>query len=164
MPYESKMQKFAREAIAAHGQLIEVVFLRGDHEDSLLVFLDGTVIPALHGKHGYNIRREHYVFGVAAELSGQDPFEFLRFGYIGTGPKHYSYFLRAAGFRDTDVSVINEPLRLKRDGSKVRGVSKGDLVEWVDGSITSSPSINSDPSGTSVSNHKITKKWYQFWK
>jgi hypothetical protein len=152
MSYEAQMQRFAKGAAAAHGQLVEVVFLKGDSQDSLLVFADGAAVPVLHQKHGYKISREHYAFSIAAELGGQDPFEFLRFGYSGTGPTHYSYFLTAAGFRETDVSNINEPLRLKRDGTKIRGIAKPEQVEWQDGTVT----------GFQLPS--TSKKWWHFWK
>ena len=42
MPYEPEMAQLAKGAIAAHGQLKEVVFLEAN-KDSFLVFADGTV-------------------------------------------------------------------------------------------------------------------------
>jgi hypothetical protein len=152
MPFESAMQELAKEAMAAHGQLMEVILLKDDGDSSvLLVFKDGTVIPSLHQKHGYKIRRESYVFSVARKLSGQDPFEFFKFGYSGTGPRVFSYFLRAAGFQNSDVTKVVAPLKLNRDGRSVRGALQGEDIVWEDGSkITITVSE--------------TKKWWQFWK
>ncbi len=135
MPYESQMVELAKGAIAAHGQLNEVVFLEGN-DDSLLVFSDGTVLPRLHKQHGFDIQGESYAFPVAAELGGTDPFSLLAFGYSGTGPTCYSAFLSAAGFKSTNVEDITPPQRLRRDGSRVSGALRGESIEWEDGSQT----------------------------
>lgn len=135
MVYESQMVKLSQGAIAAHGELKEVVFLKAN-KDSLLVFSDGTVLPVKHQKAGYDIRRESYAFEVAAELGGTDPFSLLAFGYSGTGPTCYSTFLNIAGFKSTNVEDVEAPLKLRRDGSKVRGTWRGESIEWEDGSET----------------------------
>lgn len=139
MPYEAQMVKLAEGAIRVHGQLKEVVFLEAN-KDSLLVFSDGTVLPVLHRKHGYNIEEESYAFQVAAELGGTDPFSLLAFGYSGTGPTCYATFLSIAGFQSTDVEDVIPPLKLRSDGSKVRGTLRDGSIEWEDGSQT--PSIS----------------------
>ena len=141
MSYETQMVKLAEGAIDVHGQLEEVVFLERDN-DSLLVFSDGTVLPVLHQKHGYNIKKEFYAFQVAAELGGTDPFSPLAFGYKGTGPTCYATFLSIAGFQSTNVEEVIPPLKLKPDGSKVRGTLCDDgSIKWEDDSQTVSTNV-----------------------
>lgn len=124
MPYESQMSDLAEGAINLHGELEEVLFLKNNNKDSVLVFSDGTVLPVEHSMHGYDIRRESYAFPVAAQLGGTDPFSLLTFGYSGTGPKCYAAFLDAAGFLDTNVVDINAPLKLKADGTRINGIKR----------------------------------------
>jgi len=117
------MIALAKGAMDLHGQLKEVIFL-SKNKDSVLVFSDGTALPVQHGSHGYDIRREPYALRVAAGLGGTDPFSLLAFGYSGTGPACYATFLRAAGFKQTDVVDIEPPLKLRADGSKVGGARR----------------------------------------
>lgn len=133
MVYESQMMKLARGASAAHGELLEVIFLDKTKYDSRLAFSDGTILPVKHRQAGYDISRESYAYQVARELGGTDPFSLLTFGYSGTGPTCYSTFLRTAGFRSPDVEDVDPPLKLRKDGSRVRGTVRGDWIEWEDG-------------------------------
>jgi tetratricopeptide (TPR) repeat protein len=134
MVYESQMIKLTRGAVAAHGKLLEVIFMNKSTYDSRLVFSEGTILPVKHRQAGYDISQESYAYQVAIELGGTDPFSMLTFGYSGTGPTCYSTFLRTAGFRNPDVEDIEAPLKLRTDGSRVRGMVRGDWVEWEDGS------------------------------
>ena len=127
MAYEAQMRDLARGAIAQHGKLEAVVFLK-KNEDSILVFADGTSLPVQYRAYGYDIRREKYAFPVAAQLGGTDPFSLLTFGYSGTGPKCYAAFLEAAGFLETDVSGIGGPLRLLAVGDRIPGVRR--RAQW----------------------------------
>ncbi len=124
MAYESQMINLAKGAINLHGKLEEVLFLKNNNKDSILVFSDGTSLPVEHSRHGYDIRRESYAFRVAAELGGTDPFSLLTFGYSGTGPQCYSTFLDTAGFLDTNVVDIEAPLKLSADGNKIKGITR----------------------------------------
>ncbi|MFQ5638914.1 MAG: hypothetical protein ACE5IR_13090 [bacterium] len=50
----------------------------------------------------------------------------FQFGYSGTGPRFFTDFLRGAGFNvslDT-ISSIKAPMKLKPDGSKIKGETK----------------------------------------
>ena len=145
MVYESQMEELAKGAISLHGKMREVVLL--DENESLLVFSDGKVLSVESLKAGFNIRRESYALQVAAQLGGTNPFSLLTFGYSGTGPKCYSTFLSVAGFKSTNVEDIDPPLKLKEDGTRVRGSIRGESIEWEDGSDT-----------------PVKKKWWQFWK
>ncbi|MFQ6081080.1 MAG: hypothetical protein ACE5OW_05385 [Candidatus Bathyarchaeia archaeon] len=99
--YESQMRELARRVIAVHGKLIEVIFTgKWPEGTSHLVFSDGTILPA-------------------SEISSM-----LTFGYLGTGPGCYAAFLSAAGFKQTDVTDVKEPLKLKSDGSRVRSTGR----------------------------------------
>lgn len=133
MVYESQMEELANGAISLHGKLKEVVFLE-KNDKSLLVFSDGAVLSVESLKAGFDIRRESYSLRVAAQLGGTNPFSLLTFGYSGTGPKCYSTFLSVAGFKSTNVKDIDPPLKLKEDGTRVRGAIRGESVEWEDGS------------------------------
>jgi hypothetical protein len=124
MAYESQMINLAEGAINLHGELEEVLFLKNNNKDSVLVFSDGAVLPVEHRMHGYDIRREAYAFRVAAQLGGTDPFSLLTFGYSGTGPQCYAAFLDAAGFLDTNAVDIDAPLKLKADGTRINGVKR----------------------------------------
>ena len=177
MPYEPEMAQLAKGATAAHGQLKEIVFLEAN-KDSLLVFSDGTVLPALHQQHGYDIRREAYATQLARDHSGTDYSSLLAFGYSGTGPTCYAAFLRAAGFHSTNVEKLTAPLKLRWDGSQVRGAERNGSIEWEDGSETPAPStaklktpempqvrpISRQPSNLQQSPPPKTNKWWQFWK
>ena len=121
MSYEPQMAALARGAIALHGELEEVIFLRNNNKDSLLVFADGTILPVEHERYGYDIRREKYAFPVAAKLGGTDPFSLLTFGYVGTGPKCYTVFLEEAGFGDANACDITAPLKLDCTGLQTAG-------------------------------------------
>lgn len=124
MPYESQMSDLAEGAIALHGELVEVLFLKNNNKDSVLVFSDGAVVPIDYHYHGYDIRQEAYAFRVAAQLGGTDPFSLLTFGYSGTGPKCYAAFLETAGFLDTNVADINAPLKLMAEGTRINGTNR----------------------------------------
>lgn len=124
MPYESQMSDLANGAVNLHGNLQEVLFLKNNNKDSILVFSDGTVLPVDYRMHGYDIRREAYAFRAAAQLGGTDPFSLLTFGYSGTGPKCYAAFLETAGFLDTNVVDINAPLKLKAEGTRINGTNR----------------------------------------
>ncbi len=124
MPYESQMSNLAKGAINLHGELIEVLFLKNNNKDSVLVFSDGAVVPVEYRYHGYDIRQEAYAFRVAAQLGGTDPFSLLTFGYSGTGPQCYAAFLDTAGFLDTNVVDIKAPLKLKADGTRINGTNR----------------------------------------
>ena len=134
MVYEGQMMKLARGALSAHDELLEVVFVNKSAYDSRLVFSDRTILPVKHRQAGYDISREFYAYEVARELGGTDPFSLLTFGYAGTGPTCYSVFLRTAGFRSPNVEDVEPPLKLRADGSRVRGTVRGEWVEWEDGS------------------------------
>lgn len=113
--YESQMRKLARRVIAVHGKLIEVIFTeKWPGGTSHLVFSDGTILPA-------------------SEVSSM-----LTFGYHGTGPDCYAAFLSAAGFKQTDVTDIKEPLKLKSDGSRVRSTGRRRARGTV---VVSAPSV-----------------------
>ena len=105
---------------------------------SLLVFSDGIVLPTF-----YSVRYDErwmaiaqivntfkYIDEIAGRIGGTDPLSLLTFGYSGTGSKCFAAFLGAAGFLSTDVEKINPPLRLRPDGSKVRGTWHGETVQW----------------------------------
>lgn len=99
--YESQMRELARRVIAVHGKLTEVIFTEKWPEgNSHLVFSDGTILPA-------------------SEISSM-----LTFGYHGTGPDCYVAFLSEAGFKQTEVADVKEPLKLKSDGSWVRSIGR----------------------------------------
>ncbi|MCI0628038.1 MAG: hypothetical protein L0387_41360 [Acidobacteria bacterium] len=70
MTYESEMRQLARGAIAAHGELKEVVFVE-KNADSLLIFSDGTVFPICYQVYGYDIGtgKEAYAYGVSIQLA-----------------------------------------------------------------------------------------------
>ena len=141
-PYESQLIQLARDMIGAHGPLREVAFLQ-KNENSLLVFADGVVIPTLGATN------------------------MLTFGYHGQGPRYFSTFLSTAGFKETNVENINPPLKLRADGSQVRGTERAGLIEWEDGSETPTPIEWEDGSETPTpTGVKPTeqKKWWQFWK
>jgi hypothetical protein len=179
MPYEPEMAQLAKGAIAAHGQLKEVVFLEAN-KDSFLVFADGTVIPVLHQQHGYDIRGEAYAVQLAREHSGTDYFSLLAFGYSGTGPSCYAVFLRTSGFQSTNVEKLSAPLKLRPDGSTIQGTDRNGSVEWADGSATPVPGrATSRPKPAPVPPRKETstrmaaaaqvkpnpkKKWWAFWQ
>lgn len=124
MAYESQMINLAEGAINLHGELEEVLFLKNNNKDSVLVFSNGAVVPVEHSTHGYDIRQEAYAFRVAAQLGGTDPFSLLTFGYSGTGPQCYATFLETAGFLDTNVVDIKAPLKLKADGTRINGINR----------------------------------------
>ncbi len=124
MAYETQMIALAKGAIKLHGDLQEVLFLKNDNKDSILVFSDGTALPVAYRFRGYDIRGEGYAFAVAAQLGGTDPFSLLTFGYSGTGPECYATFLKAAGFSDPGVTEVSAPLRLTRDGRRIDGATK----------------------------------------
>lgn len=134
MVYESQIMKLARGALVAHGKLVEVIFVNKSTYDSRLVFSDGTILPVKHRQAGYDISRESYAYQVARELGGTDPFSLLTFGYSGTGPTCYSTFLRWAGVRSPEVEDVEPPLKLRADGSRVRGTVRGGWIEWEDNS------------------------------
>ena len=144
MPYEREIEQLAKGALAAHGQLQEVVFLEAN-KDSLLVFSDGTVIPVLHQQHGYDIRGEAYAMQLARDHSGTDYFSLLAFGYSGTGPSCYAVFLRTAGFQSTKVEKLSAPLKLRLNGSTIQGTEHGGSIEWADGSQTPAPGRSGRP-------------------
>jgi hypothetical protein len=179
MPYEQEIEQLAKGALAAHGQLREVVFLEAN-KDSMLVFADETVIPVLHQQHGYDIRGEAYAMELARKHSGTDYFSLLAFGYSGTGPSCYAVFLRTAGFQATNVENVSAPLRLKADGRTVQGAERGGSIEWYDGSETPVPGRSrtppkpaappvlrketayAAPAAQTPSAEK--KKWWAFWR
>ena len=178
MPYEREIERLAKGALAAHGQLQEVVFLEAN-KDSFLIFADGTVIPVLHKQHGYDIRGEAYAVQLASEHSGTDYFSLLAFGYSGTGPSCYAVFLRTAGFQSTDVETLSAPLKLRPDGSTIQGTDRDGSIEWADGSATPVPGRDtSRPKPAPVppqhkNPHVVAaaaqvkpnpkKKWWAFW-
>ena len=121
--YDFEMRELARGAEALHRRLKEVYFINSNN-DSILIFEDGTYLPTQHRKYGYYIQREQYSFKVAANLGGTDPFTLLTFGYSGTGPRCYADFLLACGFSGAYyevIKVLSPPVKLKRDGSQVKG-------------------------------------------
>ena len=145
MSYETQMMQLARFATRAHGALNEVVFLSGN-KDILLVFADGLVLPTQSSMDRSDIRfqalSDEYSTYLEAYKSiglGNTPaYDLLAFGYGGTGSTCFSTFLTTTGFRRTNVENISAPLRLRRDGSEVRGTGQGDLIQWEDGSETPS--------------------------
>jgi hypothetical protein len=100
--YENQMRELARKVTAVQGKLIEAIFTEKCQEGgtSYLVFSDGSILRA-------------------SEISSM-----LTFGYHGTGPDCYAAFLEGAGFERTDVTNIEEPLKLKSDGSCVRSTGR----------------------------------------
>jgi len=171
MAYEREIEQLANGAIAAHGQLKEVVFLE-NNKDSLLIFSDGTVIPVLHQSRGYDIRNEAYAVQLARDHSGTDYYGLLAFGYTGTGPTCYAAFLRTAGFQNANVEGIAAPLKLRPNGSLVRGTAHGGSIEWEDGTQTPKPSTANRPQATAtkpvvkeipVIKPKSEKRWWAFW-
>lgn len=156
MSYEAQIAQLARVAMGHHGQLKEVILL-SPNKDFLLVFSDGTV---LRPDSDADLTREYRTYAgygeVAAQLGGTHPYSLLAFGYQGTGPTCFSRFLQVAGFKSTDVVNITTPVRLRRDGTQVRGTSQGGQYQWEDGSPM--PGTGSTPEGRS------TAKWWQFWK
>ena len=180
MPYEREIEQLAKGALAAHGQLQEVIFLEAN-KDSLLVFADRTVIPVLHQQHGYDIRGEAYAMQLAREHSGTDYFSLLAFGYSGTGPSCYGVFLSTAGFQSTNVEKLSAPLKLKPDGSTVQGTERDGSIEWADGSETPVPDSASnrpkaapalvqrkEPSYHAAAAAQVKptqkKRWWAFWQ
>ena len=113
-------------AIAAHGNLKEVIFVEPSR-NSLLVFSDGTIVPVDHGPAGYDISKEKYAVALAQQLGGTDPFSLLTFGHEGVCLKCYAAFLSEAGFKHIDVANIEGPIILKPDGSMVRGTRRSGL-------------------------------------
>ncbi|MCX6583367.1 MAG: hypothetical protein NT166_24585 [Candidatus Aminicenantes bacterium] len=59
MAYESQMINLAEGAIKLHGELEEVLFLKNNNKDSVLVFSDGAVLPVEHGMHGFKGQTSH---------------------------------------------------------------------------------------------------------
>ena len=171
MPYENEICQLAKGALAVHGRLLEVVFLKGN-KDSLLVFADKTVIPVLHRNYGYDLRKEAYAMKLANEHSGTDYFSLLAFGYTGTGSACYSNFLSTAGFQRTNVGNISAPMKLKPNGTEVKGSYRDDdSIEWQDGSVTPKafPLPNPKPETPELNNKsKLVSKpsdnpWWKFW-
>lgn len=146
MPYESEVTVLAQGALAAHGSLEEVVFLR-TNDFSLLVFSDGFVLPTWFTEEGDDdwkamndeATKYSYQAEVARSLGGTHPMSLLTFGYSGTGPTCFARFLQTAGFSSTSVEDVRPPLKLRKDGSRVSGTVKDEMVEWEDGSETPRP-------------------------
>jgi hypothetical protein len=177
MEPQSQMTDLANGMTRAHGNLKEVVFLQ-KNKNIILIFSDGIMLPtdckSVSDGRGAVIQSEftkHAFYGTLFRALGQSPLEFLAFGYIGTGPQCLSTFLRAAGFKSTNVENITSPLRLKADGSQVRGVVQGELIEWDDGKKMSNaglgemPKFSQPPSSPKAQSSSETKKaWWEFWK
>ena len=138
MVYERQMRGLAREMIRFDGKLKEVAFLE-KNEDSLLVFSSGAVFSVKRCGAGLDTRVKYTIRRIAAQLGGTNPFSLLTFGYSGTGPYCYSIFLSTAGFKITNVEDIDQPLKLKLDGTQVRGAIRGESIKWEDGSETPEP-------------------------
>ena len=150
MVYERQMRRLAKHMINFYGKLNEVAFLE-KNEDSLLVFSSGAVFSVKKCGAGLDPRVEYtidmdtpFILGgtitkIAASLGGTNPFSLLTFGYSGTGADCYSTFLSTAGFKITNVKDIDPPLKLKSDGTQVRGTIRGESIEWEDGSETPEP-------------------------
>jgi len=146
MPYESEVTALAQGALAAHGKLEEVVFLRAN-DYSLLVFSDGFVLPTWFTQQGdedwealnEEATKHSYQAEIAQRLGGTHPMSLLTFGYSGTGPDCFARFLQTAGFTSTSVEDIRPPLRLLKNGSRVGGTQDGEIVAWEDGSETPRP-------------------------
>ena len=63
----------------------------------------------------------------------------LTAGYNGQGPSVFSALLSSAGFAICDASILEPPVKLKKDGAKVQGTVGDNEVDWEDGSITKIP-------------------------
>lgn len=151
MEPESLMTDLATGMTHVHGKLTEVVFLQGN-KNIILVFSDRTMLPtdcdAVSDGRGVVIQGElqkHALYGPLCTALGQSPLQCLAFGYTGTGSRCLARFLRAAGFSSTDVETIAPPLRLRPDGSQVRGVVQGELIEWEDGKKMSNAGLHEMP-------------------
>ena len=110
MALDPQARLLARAVTQRHGTLKEAIFIEPTKEGQLH-FSDGTAITI----------RE---------------FDFLTFGYTGTGSSAFSSFLSAAGFIDSDVTGITGPLKLLPDGRRVEGEVHGGQVKWKDGTVT----------------------------
>lgn len=178
MEPETLMTNLANGMIRAHGKLKEVVFLQGGNKNILLLFSDGTMLPTdckeVSDGRGVAIQAEllkHEFYGTLYKQLGQSPLQFLAFGYVGTGPRCLASFLRGAGFKNFDVENINAPLRLQPDGSLIRGVVQGELVEWGDGKKMTNEGLDEMPKflkqsrNTKIESSSDKKKhWWEFWK
>ena len=135
MPYELQAKQLARGAIQLHGDLREVVFIE-PNMNCLMIFSDGTVLSLPRLRAASDPGTERYALPIAMSLGGTNPFTLLAFGYSGTGPGCFSAFLSEAGFRETDVKDIREPLKLLPDGRRIKGNVREDQIEWEDGTST----------------------------
>jgi hypothetical protein len=163
MSYEAQAAELARSAVRNHGQLTEVVFISAN-KDSVLVFADGTVISlandqSLEREYGSNRGYAE----IAQQLGGTHPYSLLAFGYQGTGPQCFAAFLKTAGFDVgvSDIENVAPPLRLRADGSRVRGTMRDGSVEWEDHSQTPDPTLGAPaqkPLGAPAK-----KPWWRFW-
>ncbi len=75
--------------------------------------------------------------GVGIRVGADSYIPIVTFGYHGQGASAFSAFLAAAGFSDTDATVVVPPVRLRRDGTKILGEASADQIAWQDGTITS---------------------------
>lgn len=90
--YRSRIDAVARELVALHGSPSHVVFLRGvPHNESVIHFQNGAQ------------------YAVDSSL--------FTFGYGGTGPDNFSYLLSRLGFSKSNVSVVECPVKLDKDGT-----------------------------------------------
>lgn len=106
------------ELAQTYGRLDEVMFIEGPpHPRAVLVYEDGT---------GVAVGRGTYI-GI------------LTFGYHGEGPSVFSGFLKAAGFSLHDVTDVQPPLRLLRNGDRVEGVTRSRRIRWSDGTTVYVP-------------------------
>jgi len=102
----------------AYGYLVEVQFLTNPPDcRSLLGFQDNSFVQV----------------GTGSFCS------ILTFGYKGQGPSTFLVFLKAAGFVITDVSSINAPMILKKDGTKIAGRKSEGLIIWDNGTLSEIP-------------------------
>ena len=144
---ESQMTDLAHVVTSAHGSLRETVFLEGHNKAIFLVFSDGAILSthceSPNDDRGRALEAEFLEFcalyktltfyGTHSNPPNESPLQHLAFGYRGTGPRCLSRFLRAAGFKNSHVETITPPLRLRADGAQIRGVVRGELIEWADG-------------------------------
>jgi len=111
MALDYQARELARAVTRRHSNLKEAILIEPVKEGQLH-FSDGTAITI----------RE---------------FNFLTFGYSGTGSSAFSAFLSEAGFSDTDVANVDVPLKLLPDGKRIGGAMVGgNQVRWEDGTVT----------------------------
>lgn len=96
--------------------------------------------------------------GVGVLVGYRSWIHMLTFGYQGRGPTNFTTFLAACGFVDPDAEHFDDPMLLRRDGTKLKGTLQGHRIRWPDWSSILVPPFQNDKLDA-LANGDRTKCW-----